>query len=59
MLRNILNKAMGSRRRTTGLSGPTARPTTSGRPTTGSGNRDIEQGARSLLRGLGRRRRGL
>ncbi|WP_432478049.1 hypothetical protein [Nocardioides sp. GXQ0305] len=55
MLRGIVSRALGgSRRRTT-----PGRPTT-GRPAGGgSANREIERGARTLLRGVGRKRRGL
>lgn len=54
MLRGILSRLTAGRRRTTGTGMGTGRPM----GTTGSSaNRDIEQGARSLFRGLSRRRR--
>jgi len=62
MLRGIVNRALGGSRRRTTMGSPAARPTTrpaAGRPVGGSANREIERGARSLLRGLGRKRRGL
>jgi len=59
MLRGIVNRALGGRRRTTAVGGPTPRPATRRRPVAGSADREIERGARSLLRGLGRKRRGL
>lgn len=55
MLRSILNRARSGGRRKTG-SGTTGRPTAKPGATGGSANRDIEHGARSLLRGLGRKR---
>ena len=57
MIRGLVNRALGGGRR--GAAGGTARP--AGRPTTGgsTANRDIERGARSLLRGFGRKRKGL
>lgn len=57
MLRSILTRALGSRTRTAGRPA-TTRPAT-GRPAAGGANREIERGARSLLRGWGRKRRGL
>ena len=59
MLRGIVSRALGGRRRTTGMAGPTARPRT-GRPAAGgTANQEIERGARSLLRGVSRKKRGL
>lgn len=56
MLRSILNKAVSGGRRTT----PTGtRRTTPGTTAGGSANQDIAKGASSLLRGLGRKRKGL
>ena len=57
MIRGLVNRALGGGRR--GVAGGTARP--AGRTTTGgsTANRDIERGARSLLRGLGRKRKGI
>ena len=57
MLRGILNRALAGRRRPT-AGAPATRPATR-RPATGSANREIEHGVRSLARGLGRKRRGL
>lgn len=57
MLRSILNRAVSGRRAAApGTRRPT--PTTSG-TTGGSANREIARGASSLLRGLGRKRKGL
>ena len=58
MLRGIVTRVLGAPRRRTPVGGPAARPT-AGRPATGSANREIERGARSLVRGIGRKRRGL
>jgi hypothetical protein len=55
MLRGILNRALGGSRRR-----GTRRPAAGGgRPAAGGSNADLERGARSLFRGLSRRRRGL
>lgn len=58
MLSGILSRVMGGRRRSSGMRGPTAGPTT-GRPAAGGSSRDIERGAKSILRGFSKRRRGL
>lgn len=58
MLRGIVTRALGATRRRPPVGGTATRPT-AGRPATGSANREIERGARSLVRGLGRKRRGL
>lgn len=55
MLRGILGRLAGGRRRTTGTGMGTGRRPVGG--TGGTANRDIEQGARSLFRGLSRKRR--
>jgi hypothetical protein len=57
MLRSIANRVLSGGRRT-------ATPTATRRPAPGgaaggSANREIERGAKSLLRGVGRKRRGL
>jgi len=59
MLRGIVSKALGSRRRTTGAGTATPRPGAGRATTGGSANRDIEQGAKSVLRGVSRKKRGL
>jgi hypothetical protein len=53
MLRQILGRVTGSSRRA-----PAAHRPTSGRPSTGGAgaDKDIERGARSLLRGLSKKR---
>jgi hypothetical protein len=58
MLRGIVTRAMAGRRATAPGRGPRPGPAT-GRAGAGSANREIERGARSLVRGLGRKRRGL
>jgi len=60
MLRSILSKAMASRGRTTSTT-PAAgrRRSVPGTATGGSANGEIARGAKSLARGLGRKRRGL
>ncbi len=60
MLRSIMSRVLSGGRRTgtpTSTPGSTATPgsATGG----GSANKDIERGAKSLLRGLGRKRGGL
>lgn len=58
MLRSILNRAARGRGRTTG--GATGRPgPTTGGAAGGSANKEIERGAKSLLRGFSRKKRGL
>jgi hypothetical protein len=59
MLRGIVNRALGGRRRTTGVGAPTPRPGRGGAAAGGSANREIERGARSVLRGVSRKKRGL
>lgn len=57
MLRSILNRAMSGRR---AAAPGTRRPTRTPAGTAGgSANREIARGASSLLRGLGRKRKGL
>ena len=58
MLRSILNRAMRGRGGATGAATPRRRTTTGG-TAGGSANREIEQGAKSLLRGASRKKRGL
>lgn len=60
MLRSILNRAVGGRGRATGAGRP-RRPAggTTGGPAGGSANREIERGAKSLLRGFSRKKRGI
>ncbi len=58
MLRSILSRVVGGRGRATGGGAPRPGPKTGG-TTGGSANREIEQGAKSLFRGLSRRKRGL
>ncbi len=57
MLRGIVTRAMAGRR-ATATARPRPRPAT-GRAGAGSADREIERGAKSLVRGLGRKRRGL
>ena len=59
MLRGIVSRALGGRRRTTGMGTATPR-SGAGRPAAGgTANQEIERGARSLLRGAARKKRGL
>lgn len=53
MLRSILNRAKGSRGRATGTATPRRKPTSGG-----SANSEIATGAKSLLRGASRKKRG-
>ncbi len=57
MLRSIANRVLSGGRRTPTSS--TSRPTAGGTAAGGSANREIERGAKSLLRGLGRKKRGI
>ena len=58
MLRGIVTRAMAGRRTTAPARRPRPGPAAGGAGA-GSANREIERGARSLVRGLGRKRRGL
>ena len=57
MLRSIANRVLSGGRRTAAPT--TRRPTTGGTAAGGSANREIERGAKSLFRGLSRKKRGL
>lgn len=56
MLRSIANRVLSGGRRT---ATPTTRRPTGGTAAGGSANREIERGAKSLLRGVSRKKRGL
>ena len=58
MLRSILSRVTGGGRRTTGTATPRRRSTTGG-AAGGSANSELERGAKSLLRGASRKKRGL
>jgi hypothetical protein len=58
MLRSIANRVLSGGRRTA-TPATTRRPAPGGTAAGGSANREIERGAKSLLRGVGRKRRGL
>jgi hypothetical protein len=58
MLRSILSRATRGRGRTTGAATPRRR-STSGGTAGGSANQEIGRGAKSLLRGASRKKRGL
>lgn len=57
MLRSIANRVLSGGRRT--ATPTTRRPTTGGTAAGGSANREIASGAKSLLRGVSRKKRGL
>lgn len=58
MVGGILSRVLGGGRRRTGTAVGTARRPRTGRTATSTGNREVERGVASVVRGLTRRRRG-